>query len=45
MHMKSVTGKVTATKTRDMITNSQPKHPRLPAFLSVEKEDTLKLIA
>lgn len=36
-HINNVSGKVAAIKRRDMMTNSQPKHPSLPELLSVER--------
>lgn len=36
-HINIVSGKVPTTKRTDMMTNSQPKHPSLPEFLSVER--------
>lgn len=42
-HINIVSGKVATTKTRDMMTSSQPKHPSLPEFLSIGRvENTLQ---
>lgn len=42
-HMNIVSGKVATTKRMDMMTSSQPKHPRLPEFLSVGRVDNTLL--
>lgn len=43
-HMNNESGKVAMIKSRDMRTNSQPKHPSLPEFLSAETVETHQVI-